>query len=142
MAKALAAIEAGLTPILCVGETLEDFEAQRTEAVLEAQLAPVFANHALGVLKKVMIAYEPVWAIGSGKAASPKVVGAVHGFIRKWLQSFDQGLGACCPILYGGSVNPDNLADLLYVANVNGALVGGAALKVELWNAMVALCKR
>ena len=126
-AKALAAWRSGLVAIVCVGETQAEREAGRTIAVVGEQLAgslPDGANAA-----KLVVAYEPVWAIGTGLTPTPDDVAEVHGFIRERLVARFAAEGQATRILYGGSVKPSNAGELLRVANVNGALVGGASLK-------------
>ncbi len=125
--KAAAALKGGLVPIVCVGETLAEREAGRTLEVVERQVRavlPVLAGDERGVA----IAYEPVWAIGTGKTAGPAEAQAVHEAIRTWLKTSSAGLAARTRILYGGSVKPDNAAALLAAPDVDGALVGGASL--------------
>jgi len=125
-AKAEAAVAAGLTPIVCVGETEAERTAGRQNAVVGGQLAASLPEGFAGV-----VAYEPVWAIGTGKTATEEDVAAMHGFIRQALiERFGQAGGRIL-ILYGGSVRPANAAALLAVAHVGGALVGGASLKAE-----------
>lgn len=126
-AKAAAALSAGLTPIVCVGETLAERESGRTLQVVEKQLR-AFLGVIADTERAVAIAYEPVWAIGTGKNASPKDAEEVHAAIRGWLAERDAKLAAGVRILYGGSVKPDNAASLLACPNVDGALVGGASL--------------
>jgi triosephosphate isomerase len=126
-AKARAAIRAGLMAIVCVGETREEREAgatiARIQRQLEGSLPPAIETSTL------VIAYEPVWAIGTGLTPTPKDVAEVHAMIRKHLVSLDKSAGPGIRILYGGSVKPSNAKELMAVANVNGALVGGASLK-------------
>lgn len=125
--KCVAALDAGLIPLVCVGETLEQREAGRTEEVIAAQLAPVLA--AAGArLDKVVIAYEPVWAIGTGRTASPEQAQEVHAFIRGQAAAHDARIAGLLPILYGGSVKPDNAAALFSQTDVDGGLIGGASL--------------
>lgn len=126
-AKAAAALAEGLTPVVCVGETLADRDANDVECVIGDQLDPVLA---LGTdaLTRMIIAYEPVWAIGTGRTATPEQAQAVHAFIRQSLVA--QGAGQV-RILYGGSVKSGNAADLFAQADIDGALVGGASLVAE-----------
>lgn len=127
--QAKAALRAGLVPIICVGESLDEREAGRTLERIESQLAgsiPAGINAA-----DFVIAYEPIWAIGTGKVASTEQIGEVHGAIRAWLASRFDAEAAATPILYGGSMNPGNAAEILAVADVNGGLIGGASLKAE-----------
>lgn len=125
--KCMAALDAGLTPVVCVGETLEQHEAGQTEAVIAAQLQPVFAS-AGQRLADVVVAYEPVWAIGTGKTASPEQAQEVHAFIRGQAAAHDARIAGSLPILYGGSVKPDNAAELFAQSDVDGGLIGGASL--------------
>ena len=133
-----AALSAGLTPILCIGETLEQRESGETEAVLQNQLD----NGLVGCGKKeaagIIVAYEPVWAIGSGKTATSELAQEVHRFIRAWFEKyFDKDLAKSLRILYGGSVKPDNVAALMAMPDIDGALVGGASLKAEVFSKIV-----
>ncbi len=126
--KAVRAIAGGLTPIVCVGETLQQREQGETNAVVARQLAPVLA--AVGAdLAKIVIAYEPVWAIGTGKTATPDMAQQVHELIRATLAQSDAAAAAKVRILYGGSMKPDNAAELLAKPDIDGGLIGGAALK-------------
>lgn len=124
-AKAQTALAAGLTPVICVGEQLEDRKADTTNAVIAAQLEPIDT----AVLGKCVVAYEPVWAIGTGETASPEQAQAVHAFIRELIATRDPAAAGALRILYGGSVKPDNAAELFQMADVDGGLIGGAALK-------------
>lgn len=127
-AKTAAAIAAGLTPVVCVGETLEQREAGQTQAVVQQQLATVLEQNAAHV-GKLVVAYEPVWAIGTGKTATPEQAAEVHAAIRQQLLAADANAGNTVRILYGGSMKPANAADLLAQPNIDGGLIGGAALK-------------
>lgn len=126
--KAARAVAAGLVPIVCIGETLEQREADQTEAVVTAQLKPVLAE--LGAqLSKIVIAYEPVWAIGTGKTATPEMAQQVHELIRKTLAQCDVMAAQNVRVLYGGSMKPDNAKQLLAMPDIDGGLIGGASLK-------------
>ena len=127
-AKFFAAKAAGLTPILCVGESLHEREAGQTEWRIEEQLEPIFALGGAQALDRAIVAYEPVWAIGTGRTASPEQVQAVHVFIRGEIAARDAKIAGSLPILYGGSVKPDNAAALFSQPDVDGGLVGGASL--------------
>ena len=128
--KVLAALSAGLQPIVCVGELLEEREAGRTRDVIARQFRGSLADVDEQQIQATVIAYEPVWAIGTGKVATPEQAEEVHADLRKLLaQRYNQDVAATVPILYGGSVKPDNAQELLTQENVDGALVGGASLK-------------
>jgi triosephosphate isomerase len=130
--KVHAALAAGLEVILCVGETLEEREANRTEKVLDTQTTAGLAGLKAEQLAKVVIAYEPVWAIGTGRNATPEQAQQAHAFIRGRIKElFGEKTAAALPIQYGGSVKPDNAASLLGQADVDGALVGGASLNAD-----------
>lgn len=126
-----AAQTAGLTPVLCVGETLEEREANRTEAVVARQLDAVLSRHGVTKLAQAVIAYEPVWAIGTGRTATPEQAQEVHAFIRNRIKSQNGGIGENIRILYGGSVKGANAAELLRQPDIDGGLIGGASLKAE-----------
>lgn len=134
--KAQRALAAGITPIVCVGETLDEREAGQTEAVVKRQLAAVI--HLNGhCISEVVVAYEPVWAIGTGKTASPEQAQQVHAVLRKQLTAAtDQA--ARIRLLYGGSMNAANAAQLLAQPDIDGGLVGGAALKVADFQTIIA----
>jgi triosephosphate isomerase len=121
----------GLIPILCVGETLEERESGITEQVVARQLDAVIKLADVAVLADGVIAYEPVWAIGTGKTATPDQAQAVHAFIRQRIASHDKAVADKVQILYGGSVKPDNAAELFAKADIDGGLIGGASLKAE-----------
>jgi len=130
--KTKAAIAAGLTVILCVGELLAEREADQTFSVIEAQIQGGLAGLTADSLKSVVIAYEPVWAIGTGKTASDAQAQEVHAFIRRLIaRLFNQSVADAVRILYGGSVKPDNVKGLMSQPDIDGALVGGASLKAE-----------
>jgi triosephosphate isomerase len=126
-----AAIAIGLEPVLCVGETLQERENGATEAVVERQLDAVLQASGVEALARAVIAYEPVWAIGTGKTATPDQAQAVHAFIRNKIMLLDDTIGDHIRILYGGSVNGSNAADLFAREDIDGGLVGGASLKLE-----------
>jgi triosephosphate isomerase len=130
-AKALAAATAGITPIICVGEVLEERHSGATEAVVAAQLLPFTSGCAGEVLRDAVIAYEPVWAIGTGETATPEQAQAVHQFIRSAIADVDPVAADSIRLLYGGSVKPDNAADLFQMADIDGGLIGGASLKAD-----------
>jgi len=137
--KLLAALEAGLTPILCVGETLAQREAGQTFAVVRGQLAGSLAGLSAEPMARVVIAYEPVWAIGTGVVATPTQAEEVHADLRRWLaERYNPKVAAEVRIQYGGSVTAENAFSLLSQPNIDGALVGGASLKAESFLAIVA----
>ena len=130
--KLAAAFAAGLTPIVCIGETLDQRERNETFSVLDRQIREGFDGVTADQLVELVIAYEPVWAIGTGRNATPAQAAEAHGHIRKRLQQwFGAEPSEHCRIVYGGSVKPDNIADLIAQPDVDGALVGGASLDVE-----------
>ena len=136
--RTLAALAAGLKPIVCVGETLEEREAGKVEAVVLGQLDQALLGLSAGQVVGVAIAYEPVWAIGTGRTATPGQAQEVHALIRGRLQeSFGDAAGDI-RILYGGSMKPDNAAELLGQTDIDGGLIGGAALKAADFAAIVA----
>ena len=136
--KCLAAQKAGLTPILCVGETLEQREAGQVEVVIAEQLDALLAVGGIKSFRQLVVAYEPVWAIGTGKTASPEQAQAVHALIRERISSHDASIGAALRILYGGSVKADNAASLFSQADIDGGLIGGAALDAS---SFLAICE-
>jgi triosephosphate isomerase len=126
-----AAQTVNLIPILCVGETLQEREANQTETVVARQLDAVIEKHGIGSLKSAVIAYEPVWAIGTGKTATPQQAQDVHRFIRSRLASHDEVVADNMRILYGGSMKGSNAKELLAQPDIDGGLIGGASLQVE-----------
>lgn len=129
--KYAAARAAGLVPILCIGETLEEREQGITEEVVARQMDAVINLEGVAALANGVIAYEPVWAIGTGKTATPEQAQDVHKFIRDRVASHDQGVADGLRILYGGSMKPDNAAELISKPDIDGGLIGGASLKAE-----------
>jgi triosephosphate isomerase len=123
------AVASGITPILCVGESLEEREQGVTEAVVARQLDAVIEQQGIAALAQSVIAYEPVWAIGTGQVATPEQAQAVHQFIRQKLAALDEQLADRIQILYGGSMNAKNAGDLLSKPDIDGGLIGGASLK-------------
>ncbi len=129
--KFAAAQNGGLTPVLCVGELLEEREAGQTEAVVEKQLQAVVDLVGISALEKSVVAYEPVWAIGTGKTASPEQAQEVHAFIRGWISKEDAAVAEKVRILYGGSVKAANAKELFSQADIDGGLIGGASLAAD-----------
>jgi triosephosphate isomerase len=129
--KAHAALAASLTPIVCLGETLAEREAGKTFDVVSRQLREGFRGIPAAEGPKVILAYEPVWAIGTGKTATPAQAQEVHAFLRARMQELWGDAAAAVRVLYGGSVKPDNIADLMAKEDIDGALVGGASLSPE-----------
>ena len=130
-AKVAAAQRAGVAAVLCVGETIEERRAGNAQAVVQAQLDAVLEECGMDWLQRGMVAYEPVWAIGTGETATPEQAQEMHEFIRTGLANRDPGLAARVRILYGGSMNPGNAAELLAQPDIDGGLVGGASLAAE-----------
>ena len=130
--KALAALQAGLTAIVCVGETLEQRDGGVAERVVKGQVEGGLRDLTASDLERIIIAYEPVWAIGTGRTATPEQAQEMHAFVRRvFAGRFSQEAAAALRILYGGSVKPDNIAGLMKQPDVDGALVGGASLEAE-----------
>jgi triosephosphate isomerase len=126
-----AVLGAGLTPVLCVGETLEEHEAHQAEAVVARQLDAVIAMNGIASFARAIVAYEPVWAIGTGRTASPQQAQAVHAYLRSRIVVQDARIGGLLRILYGGSVKGGNAAELFSMPDVDGGLVGGASLSAD-----------
>ena len=140
--KVHAALDAGLVAIVCVGELLSEREAEQTDAVIRRQFEGSLSGLSAKQMEKVVIAYEPVWAIGTGKVATPQQAEDVHLGLRKLLEErYNKEVADSVRILYGGSVKPDNAADLMSRPNIDGALVGGASLKVDSFIGIVAGAK-
>lgn len=130
--KVEAAFANGLVPIMCVGELLAEREAGKTIAVLDRQVRDGLKGRDAADIEKLVIAYEPVWAIGTGKVATPEQAQEAHAYIRQVVKEmFGHPASAACRILYGGSVKPDNVDELMSEQDIDGALVGGASLQVE-----------
>jgi triosephosphate isomerase len=140
--KTKAALAAGLTPIVCVGELLEHRETGRTEEICERQFAGGPGALTPEEFSRILIAYEPVWAIGTGKTATPEIAAAVHRFLRKCAErKFSPEQAAVLRILYGGSVKPDNIQGLMAQEELDGALVGGASLDAKSFASIVNGCE-
>ena len=136
--KTKAAVEVGLIAIVCVGEMLDEREAGRAESVVEAQLNGGLQSLTVRDVERIIIAYEPVWAIGTGKTATPEQAQEMHGYIRRKVgESHGRDVADTIRILYGGSVKPDNIAELMSQEDVDGALVGGASLDAESFSKIV-----
>jgi triosephosphate isomerase len=137
--KLVAALAAELCPIVCIGETLEEREANQTLAVLDRQIKAGLDGVSSDQVSSLVVAYEPVWAIGTGRNATPEQAGEAHAHIRGRLrQWFGGGAADQCHVIYGGSVKPDNIHDLVLLPDVDGALVGGASLEVRAFFDIVA----
>ena len=140
--KAKKALASGLIPIVCVGETLSQRESGQTLSVVQTQFDGSLAGIAAAEMSQVVIAYEPVWAIGTGKVATTAQAEEVHAALRNLLQTrYNPQVAEAVRIQYGGSVKPDNAAELLAQPNIDGALVGGASLKVDSFLGIVAGAK-
>ena len=136
--KTVAALEAGLTPIVCVGERLEQREAGTTTAVLAAQFSGGLVGLSQEQFARIVIAYEPVWAIGTGKTATPEIAAEAHLFLRHQIrEKFGPDAAGSCRIVYGGSVKPDNIKALMAQPELDGALVGGSSLDPASFAAIV-----
>ena len=136
--KTAAALDAGLTPIVCVGERLEEREGGRTEHVLATQCAGGICGLTPEQFARIVVAYEPVWAIGTGRTATPEIAAQAHHFLREQIGiRFGDDAAQACRILYGGSVKPDNIKNLMAQEDLDGALVGGASLDPTSFAAIV-----
>jgi len=129
--KFAAVLQVGLTPVLCVGETLEEHEAHHAEAVVARQIDAVIAMNGIASFAHAIVAYEPVWAIGTGRTASPQQAQAVHAYLRSRIAAQDANIARHLRILYGGSVKGGNAAELFVMPDVDGGLVGGASLSAD-----------
>lgn len=133
-----AALAAGLIPLTCIGEVLEEREGGQTETVIERQIRLGLAGISTDDMKKVVIAYEPVWAIGTGKTATPEMAEETHAFIRKILaEMFNTDVAAAVRLQYGGSMKADNAAALVAQPDIDGGLIGGASLKADAFTALI-----
>ena len=140
--KAHACLTLGLRPIICVGETLAQRDANQTLPVIEHQLRDCFKSVTAAQAGDTVVAYEPVWAIGTGKNATPAQAQEVHAFIRAWLaRSFDAATAARLRIQYGGSVKPENALELMQQPDIDGGLIGGASLQAEAFLAIIAAAR-
>jgi len=140
--KVVAALGVGLTPIMCVGETLDQRQANQTAAVVREQIEGSLAGLSADQMLKIVIAYEPVWAIGTGVVATPQQAEEVHADLRRLLEKrYNSQVASAVRIQYGGSVNAENAASLLGQPNIDGALVGGASLKADSFLAIVAAAR-
>ncbi|MET0982125.1 MAG: triose-phosphate isomerase [Telluria sp.] len=136
--KTQAALSAGLTPIVCVGETLDEREAGQTTAVVSRQLSAVLELLDDAAIERIVVAYEPVWAIGTGKTATPAMAQEVHAQLRAQLRERSAQAAEKVAILYGGSMKPDNALELMAQGDIDGGLIGGAALKAADFLAIIA----
>jgi triosephosphate isomerase len=138
LSKTQAALEAGLTPIVCVGEVLSERESNRTEAVLQRQFEGGLGALTQAEFSRILLAYEPVWAIGTGKTATPELASQAHRYLRELAETrFSIESASALRILYGGSVKPDNIKGLMAQSEIDGALVGGASLDPQSFASIV-----
>ena len=141
--KAVAALAAGLTPIVCVGETLDQRKSGQTAAVVREQIEGSLAGLAAEQMLQIVIAYEPIWAIGTGVVATPEQAQEVHADLRKLLETrYNSGVASAVRVQYGGSVNAENAASLLSQRDIDGALVGGACLKADSFLAIISAARQ
>ncbi len=139
--KIKAALKHALIPIVCIGEVLSERESGKTFDVIKTQLEGSLVNLSTSEMETIVLAYEPVWAIGTGKTATPAQAQEVHKFIREWLtKKYDAAIANKVRIQYGGSVKPENTAELMGQPDIDGALVGGASLKSDSFTAIVKNC--
>ena len=130
--KVKASFEFDLEPIICVGELLEEREQDKSGEIVKIQIEGAFRDIDIDKMRKVVIAYEPVWAIGTGKVATPEIANSMHKTIREILKGmYGEEISGSIPLLYGGSVKPDNINGLYSMENINGVLVGGASLNID-----------
>ena len=139
--KAEAVLRAGMTPIVCVGETLEQRDAGQTNAVVSEQLGAVLKLLTTADIQDIVVAYEPVWAIGTGKTATPEMAQEVHAALRAQLRTRGDAAADRVPLLYGGSMKPDNAKQLMEQPDIDGGLIGGAALKAADFLAIIHAAK-
>ncbi len=131
-AKIKIALASGLRPIFCIGETLDEREENRTFSVIERQIKEGLNNLITDDIRRLIVAYEPVWAIGTGKTATPEQAQEVHAYIRHLMENaYGKNIATDLPVIYGGSVNPKNIATLMAEPDIDGALVGGASLEID-----------
>ncbi len=136
--KIRVALDANLIPIVCVGEVLAEREADRTFEIIQIQFREGFANLTAQDFSRIVVAYEPVWAIGTGRTATPEIASEIHQLIRRLVQEkLGQEVALSLRILYGGSVKPDNIKGLMALEDIDGALVGGASLKADAFASIV-----
>lgn len=136
--KIKIALDSGLIPVLCIGEELSDRKSGKTNEVLSGQMQVIFDEVGINYFNNIVIAYEPIWAIGTGITATPEQAQETHAFIRSFIADIDSEIAEKISILYGGSMNPTNAKDLLSCPDIDGGLIGGASLKAE---DFLAICK-
>jgi triosephosphate isomerase len=136
--KTAAALAAGLVPIVCVGETLEERDAGATAAVVGRQLEAVLVGCGVEAFRSAVLAYEPVWAIGTGRTATPEQAQEIHALLRGLIRARDAIIGGSVRVLYGGSVKASNARELFAMPDIDGGLIGGASLKADEFTAIVA----
>jgi triosephosphate isomerase len=139
--KAKKSIDVGIKPVVCVGETLEERNSGNLEIVIESQIEVLFQHLSKRDMEELIIAYEPLWAIGTGLAATPEQVQSIHAFIRSVIMKFNESLARKIRIIYGGSMNSSNAKDLLSLDHVDGGLIGGASLSGKDFNSIISQAK-